>query len=346
MAASTTGEFTGEAYCRLRTPVCELLGCDWPVLQAGMGGVARAELVTAVTAAGAYGFLGMVREPSQRIREEIGKVRSRTDRPFGVNVIPAATGPALLETQIEALLDEKPHSVCLFWDVNARLIARLREAGMLVLHQVGSVADAREAWRAGAQILIAQGIEAGGHVRGNKQLRELLPRVVEATPLPVIASGGIATGARLVELMEIGAQGVHCGTLFLATEESNAHDYHKQRVLRARAEDTVHTTLFHINWPEHAPVRVIRNSVTRGVYETKSALIGREGERPVYLYSTDSPLKETTGDLEAMALYAGLGVSEIDDIVPARERVERLLRQAAAALEKKRPRGRGSAAPV
>jgi nitronate monooxygenase len=266
MATSTMAKATEEGYGKLRTPVCALLGCDYPILQAGMGGVARAELVTAVSRAGAYGFLGMVREPPQRIRDEIRSVRQRTSRSFGVNIIPAATDAALLEQQVEVLLEEKPHSVCLFWEINPPLIARLREAGILVLHQVGSAAEARKAWRAGAQILIAQGVEAGGHVRGNQELHTLVPWVVDTTPLPVIASGGIATGASMVELMELGAQGVHCGTLFLATEESNAHDYHKRRVVLARAEDTVLTTLFHINWPESAPVRVIQNSVTRGIY--------------------------------------------------------------------------------
>lgn len=295
-----------------------------------MGGVARAELVTAVAEAGAYGFLGMVREPPRRIREEIARVRSQTSRPFGVNIIPAATEAGLLEKQLRVILREKPHSVCLFWDVNAGIIARLRKAGILVLHQVGSVADAVAAWRAGAQILIAQGREAGGHVRGELGVRALVPRIVEATPLPVIASGGIADGGEIIELMTLGAQGVHCGTLFLATAESNAHDYHKRRVVQATAEDTVHTTVFHINWPSNAPVRVIRNSVTTGVQRGRTRIIGREGARPVYLYSTDSPLKETTGDLESMALYAGQGVSAIGDIVPARERIERLLRQATA----------------
>src|SRR5688572_32523273 len=136
ITASTTGEAFDDRYRRLRTPVCELLGCDWPILQAGMGGVARAELVTAVTEAGAYGFLGMVREPQRRIREEIAKVRARTERPFGVNIIPAATEAGLLEKQIRVILREKPHSVCLFWDVNAKLIERLRKANILVLHQV------------------------------------------------------------------------------------------------------------------------------------------------------------------------------------------------------------------
>ncbi|HEX7028928.1 MAG TPA: nitronate monooxygenase [Gammaproteobacteria bacterium] len=336
----------GDSFSRLRTPVCDLLGCEYPILQAGMGGVARAELVSAVTAAGGYGFLGMVREPPQRIADEIGKVREQTGKPFGVNIIPAATEPALLERQVEVCLREKVHSVCLFWDVDAKLIGRLREAGILVLHQVGGVADADDAWRAGAQILIAQGREAGGHVRGEQSVLTLTPQIVDATPLPVIASGGIVDGRQMAAVMMLGAQGIHCGTLFLATFESNAHDYHKRRVVQAKSEDTLHTTLFHINWPDHAPVRVIQNSVTRGEHDSSRIIIGQEDERPIYLFSTDSPLRETDGDLEAMALYAGQGVSAINAIVPARQRIEDLLRQAAAAFDTREKSHHGSIGKV
>lgn len=299
-----------------------------------MGGVARSTLVAAVANAGAYGFLGMVREPPQRIIDEIGNVRRQTNRPFGVNLIPAATGKDLLEKQVEVCLREKVHSVCLFWDVDVKLITRLRDAGIQVLHQVGGVADTVDAWRAGAQILIAQGWEAGGHVRGTQGLLTLVPQIVDATPLPVIASGGIVDGRQMAAAMMLGAQGVHCGTLFLATSESNAHDYHKQRIVQAESEDTIHTTRFHINWPTNAPVRVIQNSVTRGEHDLFASVIGKEGDRPIYLFSTDSPLRETEGDLEAMALYAGQGVSAINDIVPVRQRIEDLLRQAAMAFIK------------
>jgi nitronate monooxygenase len=317
---------------KLRTPICDLLNCDYPILQAGMGGVARAELVSAVSNAGAYGFLGMVRESPQRIHDEIQKVRQRTDRPFGVNIIPAATKTDLLLQQIDVCIENKINSICLFWDVDAGVITRFREAGILVLHQIGSTDDAIEAWRAGAQILIAQGYEAGGHVRGMQSLFTLLPEVAGATPLPVVASGGIVDGKGMLAAMMLGAQGVHCGTLFLATEESNAHDFHKRKIVESLSKDTVHTELFHINWPRNAPVRVIHNSVTRGEYAGKETVIGYEKQRPIYLYSTDSPLKETRGELEAMALYAGQGVSMINDIVPAERRVQDLLQQVKSSL--------------
>lgn len=141
-------------HSRLKTPLCELLSCDYPILQAGMGGVARAELVAAVSNAGGYGFLGMVREPVKRIQAEINQVRQQTDKPFGVNLIPAATDGTLLQQQINLCIQNNIHSVCLFWDINEPVIARFREAGILVFHQVGNVVDAVQAWHAGADILI------------------------------------------------------------------------------------------------------------------------------------------------------------------------------------------------
>ena len=154
----------------LETPVCRLLGCDVPVVLAGMGGVARSELAAAVSAAGGFGFLGMVRETPEFIRAEIGRVRAATPRDFGVNLIPAATNPHLLEAELAAVIDAKVAAVTLFWDLRPDIVRRLRDSGCRVLCQVGSVREAQEATAAGAHILIAQGFEAGGHVRGRGPL--------------------------------------------------------------------------------------------------------------------------------------------------------------------------------
>jgi len=308
----------------LHTPVCDLLCCDHPVVLAGMGGVARSELVAAVSEAGGFGFLGMVREPPDLIRREIAAVRARTSRPFGVNLIPAATPADLLAAEVEACIEARVHAVTLFWDVAPELVARFREAGVLVACQVGSADEAVAARAAGADLIIAQGVEAGGHVRGQTPLAQLLPQVVAAVDAPVLAAGGVVDGAGLAAALRQGADGVVVGTAFLATAESFAHDFHKQRLMAASGE-TVRTTDFHINWPAGAYVRVLPNSVTRGERGDPQAsprqVIGREGERPIYLFSTDSPLRSMSGDFEAMALYAGEGAGRIRDIRPAAERL-------------------------
>lgn len=320
----------------LHRPVCDLLGCRYPLVLAGMGGVARNELVTAVSRAGGFGFLGMVREPVERIRAEVQAVRAAGVERFGVNLIPGGTDPALLDAQIETLIALAVPVVGLFWDVPAALVGRLRTAGLRVVCQVGSADEGRAAQQAGADALIAQGVEAGGHVRGERPLHALLGELVPAVSVPVLAAGGLAGGADVATVLALGAQGAVFGTALIATPESFAHDFHKQRLIDACAEDTLLTQDFHINWPAGAKVRVLANSVTRGErgdpFAGTRAVIGDEEGRPVYLFSTDSPLRSTAGDLEAMALYAGMGIDRIDSIMGAAERVGRIVAEAEALL--------------
>jgi nitronate monooxygenase len=316
----------------LRTPVCEILGCQYPVVLAGMGGVARSELVAAVTRAGGFGFLGMVREPPALIEDEARRVRELICGNFGVNLIPAATAPALLDAQISSCIALTIPVIALFWDIQPSIVRRLKDGGAIVVYQVGSVEEAKRAEKAGIDILIAQGCEAGGHVRGNEPLARLVPKVVAASRLPVLAAGGIVTGKDLVAAISMGAQGAVIGTALLATHESFAHDYHKQRLIAAHEGDTLLTCDFHINWPAGAKVRVLNNSVTRGERGDPNSglqeVIGDEEGRPIYLFSTDSPLRSMTGDFEAMALYAGKGVGRLLRVVSAEERVRNIVTEA------------------
>jgi nitronate monooxygenase len=321
----------------LHTPACDLLCCDVPIVLAGMGGVARSELVAAVTEAGGFGFLGMVRESPALIAAEIAAVRARTARPFGVNLVPAATKPPLLEAELRACIAARVHAVTLFWDLSVETMRRLRGEGVLVACQVGSVDEARAAEDAGAGLLIAQGREAGGHVRGRAALHALLPEVLAAVDTPVLAAGGIVDGDDMAAALALGAQGVVIGTAFLATEESFAHAYHKRRIVEAGAGQALHTQAFHINWPPNATVQVLPNSVTRGERGDPMAagerqVIGADGQRSIYLFSTDSPLRSMTGDFEAMALYAGQGAGRISDIPMAGDRLRAIAERARACL--------------
>jgi len=313
----------------LHRPVCDLLGCTYPVVLAGMGGVARSELVAAVTRAGGFGFLGMVREPVDLIRSEVEALRKSGVHRFGVNLIPAATPAGLLAAQIRTCIELAVPVVALFWDLPADLVRQLREAGIVVVAQVGSVPEAVAARQAGVHVVIAQGCEAGGHVRGQQLLADLLPEVVAAVDCPVLAAGGIADGRDAATLLALGAEGVVLGTALLATLESFAHDYHKERVVAASGEDTVVTDAFHINWPGGAKVRVLANSVTRGErgdpFTSPQTVIGDENGRPIPLFSTDSPLRSMSGDFEAMALYAGKGVGRINAVIPAGERLRQIV---------------------
>jgi len=310
-----------------------LLGCTHPIVLAGMGGPSRAALVGAVTAAGGFGFLGMVREPPALIRQDVEALRRTGHERFGVNIIPAATAPELLAQQLDTIIGLRVPVVALFWDLDAAVVKRLRDAGIIVVYQVGSADEAIAAERAGASLIIAQGREAGGHVRGTTPLRELLPAVVAAVDVPVLAAGGLGTGGDLVIAQALGADGVVLGTRLLASEESYAHPHHKRRLLAAGAEDTLLTDMFHINWPPGAPVRVLTSAVTAGARgpdrPEAPTVIGEEAGRPIYLFSTDSPLQSMTGDFEAMALYAGTGVGAVTAIAPAAEIVREIVAEAA-----------------
>ena len=198
----------------------------------------------------------MVREPEDLIRSEVTALRARGIERFGVNLIPRATDPALLEAQVSACIDLSVPVVALFWDVALKLAARLRAAGITVVCQVGSRAEAQALEQAGAQVLIAQGVEAGGHVRGYRPLHELLPEIAAETGLPVLAAGGLVDGADLATVLSLGAQGAVFGTALIATPESFAHSYHKQRLIEAGDGDTVLCDAFHINWPRGEPARL------------------------------------------------------------------------------------------
>jgi nitronate monooxygenase len=283
----------------------------------------------------------MVRESPKLIEQEIAAVRQRTNRAFGVNLIPACTQPKLLEDELAACFQAGVPAMCFFWDVDSQAVAKAKRAGCLVLYQVGSVADAKKAEDAGADVIVVQGVEAGGHVWGRRGLSVLLPEVADAVDVPVAASGGIVDGRGLASALALGADGIHCGTAFLASRESYAHDYHKQRLIQAGPDETVHTDLFVINWPKGAPVRVLKNSVTAAAgdklwgYDPDQLpreVIAEDDGAKVHRYDTNSPLRKTTGDLEAMALYAGDGVARVSAIEPAGAIVERMMAEAIAAL--------------
>ncbi len=327
----------------LTTPLARKLRVDLPIFSAPMGGgTAGPALTAAVSAAGACGILGLGGVPPLAVPELIRATRAATARPFGAGLLL----PFLDAAAFEACLAERLPFLVLFWGELAPWVGRAHRHGIRVFAQVGSVAEARAAARAGADAVIAQGFEAGGHVRGTTSLAALLPAVVAALkPLPVLAAGGIATGAGVAAALAAGAQGAVLGTRFLASPEACATDEYKRRIVAASAEDTVHTTLFGVGWPD-APHRVLRN---RAVAEWEAAGAPAAGARPgegttigkvrlgpglveVPRYSVMSPLASFEGDHELAALYAGESCSLIQDVRPAARIVRDLAREAVRAV--------------
>jgi NAD(P)H-dependent flavin oxidoreductase YrpB (nitropropane dioxygenase family) len=316
----------------ISTRLTRRLGLRHPVVQAGMGGVARAELVAAVSGAGGLGMLGMIRMAPEFIREQIRRTRALTDRPFGVNLVPPVAPAPGVDAQLAVCLDERVPVVSLFWCDPAPFVDRCHAAGAVVMLQVGSVEEARRAAAAGVDVVVVQGVEAGGHVRGQVGTLPLVPTVVDAVPqVPVVAAGGIVDGRGLAAALALGADGVWVGTRFVASEESEAHPEYKKRLLEAHEGDTVYTETFHGGWPPHSPHRALRNALTDGG-AAPGGPVGRArvGDRTVDVpaFAAATPTIHTEGRIELMANYAGQGVGLIDNVLPAAEIVERIVTEA------------------
>lgn len=299
-------DFTGNA-------ITEMCGVQYPIFLAGMAAISGPQLVAAVANAGGFGVLGGLRLAPLMLRKWLRETRALTDQPFGVNVVPQFGGPEVFEAQFQVILQERPRILSLFYaeDYSADMIPRAKDAGMIVMVQTGTAALARKAIAHGADIIVAQGSEGGGHLnRGTIGLMSLLPAILDcAQGRPVLAAGGITTRQDVRAAMSLGASGVLVGTAFLASEESNAHPLYKQKILEASTDDTEYRTGYSFGWTYGTPHRVIPNRDKWNVLR----LVGG-GARAI--------------DKERMArklsLYAGQGVGKIHSIVPAAERVAEL----------------------
>jgi nitronate monooxygenase len=323
----------------LRTPLCSKLGIDLPIVQAPMGTCAVPPLAAAVSNAGALGMLGVTWLDLDLTREFIRATRGMTARPFGVNL-------ALAWPQHERLavcLDEGVRIVSLFWGDPSPHVGTIHAAGALLLQTVGSAEEACRAADAGADVIVAQGWEAGGHVWGRVATMPLVPRVVDAVRgMPVIAAGGIADGRGVAAALMLGAAGAWLGTRFLASEEIFIHPDYRERVLRAAETDTEYTLLFDGGWPD-APHRALRNSTLaawEAVGRPASGRRPREGEAaamlpdgtPVARYSEIPPLPGMAGDLEALVHYAGQSAGLVTRVQPAAEIVREVAAEAVRTL--------------
>ena len=332
---------------RLKTPFCRRLGIEHPILNAGVGLGAGPVLAAAVSNAGGCGVIGLSSVPAERIGDVIRDTRALTKRPFGANMIIAAlTKPELADvvrTRVRAILDARVPLLVLFWGDPSEFVADAHRAGTLVLVQVGSVDEARAAARAGVDAVIAQGVEAGGHVRSRVSLSTLLPAVVDAvSPLPVLASGGIADGRGLVAALDLGAQAVSLGTRFVASVESNVVPEYRDRIVRARASDAVfYEDLYDVGW-ENAPHRTLR---TRAVDEWEAAGRPPSGKRPgegtvigvdhrawgdieVKRYAPFMLAPTFEGASEYAPLWAGESCELVNEVKPAGEIVRDIVREA------------------
>jgi len=318
----------------LSTPFTRLTGCRVPLQLAGMP-VVTLELAIAVGKAGALPMVSALRAPASFLIDILETAAAATGGPVGVNFLI----PFLDRKVLDAVAAHVKVVEFFYGNPDSGLVDVVHAAGALACWQVGSLDEAVAAERAGCDLVVAQGIEAGGHVRGRLGLFPLLAQVLEVVRVPVIAAGGIGSARSMAAALAAGAVAVRVGTRFLAARESGAHPAYVDALIRARAEDTVLTEAFSVGWP-NAPHRVLRSCVERAE-SFKGELVGRGsiGGKiyPIPRLAPPTPNRETEGDVDAMALYAGQSVDAVRRIQPAAEIVreldegaERLLRTCAS----------------
>jgi nitronate monooxygenase len=307
----------------LATAFTELVGCRVPIQQAAMGGATTPQLAAAVSRAGGLGMLAHA--SLTPLADRIAELEQAHAGPFGVNfLMPFLDRSNLDDVELAA---GRARLVEFFYDTpDPSLINLVHAGGALAGWQVGSVAEARQAVDAGCDLIIAQGLEAGGHVRGAVGLLPLLADVLDVVTVPVLAAGGISSARAMAAVLAAGAAGVRVGTRFVATRESGAHPDYVAALLAAHAEATILVEAFSVGWPG-APHRVLSSAVVAAEAhsdEVVAMLQTESGSQPIPLWSSATPNRKMTGHVEAMALYAGQGVGQVTQVVPAAQVVTEL----------------------
>ena len=306
----------------LTTRCTELGGCRLPLQLSAMPGVGGPELVSAVAEAGGLAMIGLPLLSAQVAADVLDHLAKGTTGAVGVNFLIPFFDPAVLEVAVP-----RAHVIEFFYgDPDPELVATASAGGALVSWQVGSADEARAAVDAGCDLVVAQGDEAGGHIRGSAGLLTTLSRVLEAVSVPVIAAGGIGSARDVAAALAAGASAVRVGTRFIAASESGAHPEYVRAVLAASAEDSVITDTFKKGWD--APHRVLRSCI-EAAGRFGGELVGSAdwGGRsiPVERFSVMSPDRDTSGEIGAMALYAGRSAEHAREVKPAREIVAELM---------------------
>jgi nitronate monooxygenase len=311
-----------------RTPVCELLGIEQPIVLAPIAQLP--ELTAAVSNAGALGTISLTW--ADDVADVVHQTAALTDRPFAGNIVLAEDQHRRLDEALAAGL----RIVLFFWGDSSDYLGHVHDAGALAIQTVGSAEEARRAVANGVDVILAQGWEAGGHVWSRIATLPLVPAVVDAVaPVPVIAAGGIGDGRGVAAVLALGAQAACVGTRFLMAEEMTIHDEYRRRLEAAAETDALlYPNLYEVGWPD-APHRALRNS-TAQAWEAagRPQLLQRPGAGDVIAhfasgeaivrYEPAPPMAGTTGDIEALSMWAGQSVALAHRPQPAAEIVAEL----------------------
>lgn len=301
----------------MKTAITELLNIEAPVIQGGMAWVAEHCLAAAVSEAGGLGIIGAASAPAQWVREQILLVKEKTEKPFGVNIMlmsPYADEVAkvVVEEQVPVVTTGagSPEKYMKMW----------KEAGIKVIPVVASVALAKRMERCGADALVAEGTEAGGHI-GENTTMVLVPQIADAVKIPVIAAGGVADGRGMAAAFMLGAQGVQIGTRFVASVEAQVHENYKNYIVKAKDIDSRVT-----GRSTGHPVRALRNQMTKLYLEKEQEGVPFEELELLTLGSLRKAVVD--GDVVNGSVMAGQSAAMIHDILPCKEIIEKLLAQA------------------
>ena len=301
----------------MKTRVTELLQIECPIIQGGMAWVAEHHLAAAVSEAGGFGLIGAASAPPEIVREEIRKAKELTDKPFGVNIMllnPNADEVAkiVVEEGIQAVTTGagNPEKYMSMW----------KEAGVKVIPVVASVAMAKRMERYGADAVVAEGMEAGGHI-GNQTTMALIPQIVDAVNIPVIAAGGIGDGRGIAASFMLGAEGVQMGTRFVVADESIVHENYKNRIVKAKDIDSVVT-----GQSTGHPVRCLRNQMTREYIKLEQE--GKSFEELEYLTLGTLRKAVQEGDVTNGTVMAGQIAGMITKEQTCKEMIDEMMEQA------------------
>jgi enoyl-[acyl-carrier protein] reductase II len=311
----------------LRTPLCDMLGIEHPILLAGMGGVSYAELAAAVSNAGGYGVLGMAGTSPDFIRQQMREVKALTKKPFGVDLL--AASPESLTAAVDIIIEERASAFIAGLGVPMPIMARLKDAGLKVMVVCGAVKHAVKAEQAGCDAVICQGGEGGGHT-GLVGTLPLVAQAVEAVKIPVAAAGGLYDGRGLAAALALGAQAVWMGTRFIASVEAHAGDLYRQTILDAADEDTTRTRCY-----SGKPMRVKKNPY---VDDWES----RPGDIQTFPAQAMTSIRNGAmggigGQIEGLdpdksCFAMGQSAGGVHDVLPAGEIVARIMAEAHAAI--------------
>lgn len=306
----------------MQTEITELLGIQYPIIQGGMAWVAEHHLAAAVSEAGGLGLIGAANAPAEWVREQIRAAKNLTEQPFGVNIM--LMSPYADEVA-QVVAEEGVKVVTTGAGSPEKYMERWKQSGIRVIPVVASVALAKRMERCGADAVVAEGCESGGHV-GESTTMALVPQVVDAVQIPVIAAGGIADGRGIAAAFMLGAKAVQMGTRFIATQEAQVHESYKKQVLRAKDIDTRVT-----GRSTGHPVRALRNEMTKRYLELEQEGASFEELEQLTLGGLRRAVVE--GDVRMGSMMAGQCAGLVREILPCSELVPQLMQEAKACMK-------------